>query len=85
MEMGGGGSGLLAMGTQPMAAARAKGNQAATDAILAPLLESPLLWGAILSGPPPPRAIPAEHCSLSHCGPDCSARPFTISLALGLD
>lgn len=49
LAMGGGGRGLFAMGTHPMAAARAKGNQAATDAILAPLatLESPL-WGAIL-------------------------------------
>jgi len=41
--MGGGGRGLFAMGTHPMAAARAKGNQAATDAILPPLtLVSPL-------------------------------------------
>ena len=57
LEMGGGGSGLLAMGTQPMAAARAKGNQAATDAMMAPLLESsPLLWGAILSRPQSPSA-----------------------------
>ena len=56
LAMGGGGRGLLAMGTHPMAAARAKGNQAATDAILpAPpppfastLNGSPLLWGAIL-------------------------------------
>ena len=30
---GGGGSGFEAMGTHPMAAARANGNQAATDAI----------------------------------------------------
>ena len=34
LEIGGGGSGLLAIGTQPMAAARANGNQAATDAIV---------------------------------------------------
>ena len=49
LAIGGGGRGLLAIGTQPMAAARAKGNQAATDAMLAPLatLISPL-WGAIL-------------------------------------
>ena len=33
---GGGGSGFVAMGTQPMAAARANGSHAATDAI--PLL-----------------------------------------------
>lgn len=54
--MGGGGSGLFAMGTHPMAAARAKGNQAATDAILPPLatLESPL-WGAILVAYKPSR------------------------------
>lgn len=32
--MGGAGNGLLAMGTHPMAAARAKGNQAATEAML---------------------------------------------------
>ncbi|KAK4036489.1 hypothetical protein OUZ56_028543 [Daphnia magna] len=56
LAMGGGGKGLLAMGTHPMAAARAKGNQAATDAILPappPLatLESPMLWGAILIRP----------------------------------
>ena len=31
---GGGGSGFVAMGTQPMAAARAKGSHAATEAIL---------------------------------------------------
>lgn len=51
LAMGGGGSGLLAMGTQPMAAARANGSQAATDAMMAPLaeLDSPL-WGAILTG-----------------------------------
>ena len=30
---GGGGSGFVAMGTQPMAAARANGSHAATDAI----------------------------------------------------
>ena len=33
LRWGGGGRGLDAMGTQPIAAARAKGNQAATDAI----------------------------------------------------
>jgi len=31
---GGGGNGLVAMGTQPMAAALAKGSQAATEAML---------------------------------------------------
>lgn len=63
LAMGGGGRGLLAIGTHPMAAARAKGNQAATDAMLPTLpllpwtpapplatktLGSPLTWGAIL-------------------------------------
>lgn len=55
LAMGGGGRGLLAIGTHPIAAARAKGNQAATDAMFwFPLLaakatlESPLMWGAIL-------------------------------------
>ena len=33
LAAGGGGSGLEAIGTQPMAAARAKGSQAATEAI----------------------------------------------------
>ena len=48
LAIGGGGKGLLAMGTHPMAAARAKGNQAATDAILPPLMLVSPLWGAIL-------------------------------------
>jgi len=50
LAMGGGGRGLLAIGTHPIAAARAKGNQAATDAMFwFPLLaakatlESPLM------------------------------------------
>lgn len=38
---GGGGSGLVAIGTQPMAAARANGSHAATEAML----------GAIVNGP----------------------------------
>ena len=33
LRWGGGGRGLDAIGTQPIAAARAKGNQAATDAM----------------------------------------------------